>query len=228
MNNPAISDRFKDAPWMGMSNNLHIHVLGLGGIGSNAFYYLYKTIPATYYIQDMDMVEELNVGTQFYSIDDVGKTKVQAAYDRMLKFVGNNNDRYIQSLTGKFDTGDTTLDYVISGLDNMKTRKDIYESWKKNPTRKLLIDGRLRAEYYEIFIVTPGREEEYEKTLFGDSEAESGPCTFKQTAYFGGLIGARITHVLVNYLSNLAYGEELYALPFMIKEFGNLMQFETK
>ena len=227
MNNLAINDRFKDAPWMGMSKDVHIHLLGLGGIGSNALYYLYKTIPATYYIQDIDTVEAINVGTQFYSINDIGKDKVEASYDRLYTF-NNTGYKNIQCLTRKFVTGDTTLDYAISAVDNMDARKNIYNSWKKQSSREILIDGRLRAEYYEVFTVVKGREEEYEKTLFDDSEVDEGPCTFKQTSYFGGLIGARITHVLVNYLSNKFYGEELYSVPFMIKEVGNLMLFETK
>lgn len=228
MSKLGINDRFKDAPWINISRNTGIHLLGLGGIGSNALYYLYKTIPASYYIQDMDTVEALNVGTQFYGVDDLDSKKTIAMYNRLSQFTGNIYDRNIQTVNTKFEENDSTLDYVISALDNMKTRKDIYESWKERSSRKILIDGRLRAEYYEVFTVVPGREEEYEKTLFDDSEVDATPCTFKQTAYFGGLIGARITHVLVNYLSNVHYGEELYPVPFMIKEVGNLMLFETK
>lgn len=79
---------------------------------------------------------------------------------------------------------------------------------------------RLRANLYEVYVVIKGREEEYEKTLFNDSEVDDGPCTFKQTAYFGMLVGARITHVLVNYLTNKYAKEEVCNLPFKISEFG--------
>jgi hypothetical protein len=83
----------------------------------------------------------------------------------------------------------------------------------------LLIDGRLSANLYEVYVVTPGKEEEYEKTLFESSEASYAPCTFKQTAYVGALIGARITQVVVNYLSNKYSEVPFCTLPFKIEEF---------
>ena len=96
------------------------------------------------------------------------------------------------------------------------------------PIRNYGINMRLRASLYEVYVVTKGREEEYEKTLFDDSETDDGPCTFKQTAYFGMLIGARITHCLVNYLTNKYSNEEICSLPFHIQEFGECFYINTK
>lgn len=209
------NDRFKDAPWYEKSVNESILFIGQGGIGSNAMYCLAKTIPATYYIMDMDTVEEYNVGCQFFTKSQVGEKKVIAMKNTLEK----SSVAKIYTLQQKYN--DEYLPIIITGLDNMAARKQSYEQWKSNESRELFIDGRLRANLYEVYVVTKGREEEYEKTLFNDDEVDDGPCTFKQTSYFGMLIGARITHCLVNYLTNKYSGEEICNLPFFVKEFGD-------
>lgn len=208
-------DRFKDAPWYEQCKNEKILIVGLGGIGSNAIYYLTKTIPATYYLLDMDTVEEYNVGCQFFNMGDVGKQKVHALYDTISKYF--NRMENIRFITNKY-----TSEYfpiMISALDNMQTRKQMFDVWKIKEDREIFIDGRLRANMYEVYIVTKGKEEEYEKTLFEDKDVDDGPCTFKQTSYFAGLVGARITHALVNYLTN-KYNGDICTIPFKIQEVG--------
>ena len=215
------NSRFKDAPWYEKSQEEKILLVGTGGIGSNALYCLTKTIPAQYFILDEDIVEEYNVGTQFFRPNQVGKYKVEACKDNC-EYPGSK-----PIITMKKQYSDEYLPITITALDNMKTRKEVFENWKKNPDRELYLDGRLRASLYEVYVVIPGREEEYEKTLFEDSEVDEGPCTFKQTAYFAMLIGARITHVLVNYLINKYTEEEVCNLPFKVMEVGEPIYFES-
>ena len=218
-----INGRFKDAPWYEKSKNEVIHLVGLGGIGSNFLYCATKTIPCKYFIQDMDTVESYNVGTQFFDLEDVNKLKVQVCKDKVKK---HHPYTSIYSNTSPFEEHNSVGIIAIAALDNMKTRKDMFESWKSMKTRELFIDARLRANFYEIYVVTPGKEEDYEKTLFDDSEVDEGPCTFKATSYFGMLCGARITHVLVNYLSNKYSENPIYTVPFKISEFGDLFYYE--
>lgn len=214
------NSRFKDAPWYEKSKNESVLLIGLGGIGSNAAYYLTKTILAKYYLEDGDMVDEHNVGTQFFAKNQVGQYKVEAMQNVLQRYSTSS----IFPLKTMHDTN--YLPIMITGLDNMKSRKHAFEVWKSKNDRELFIDGRLRANLYEIYIVTPGRESEYEKTLFDDSEVDDGPCTFKQTAYFAGLIGSRIAHVLVNYLTNKYSEDPVCSLPFSIKEVGDLFYVE--
>lgn len=206
--------RFKDAPWYSECIKEKILFIGQGGIGGNAMYCLAKTIPATYFILDNDFVEDINVGTQFFTKLQIGKRKVEAIKETL----NNCSIATIHTIPSKYNN--EYLPVMISGLDNMATRKQVYEEWKKHEDREIYIEARLRAQLYEVYVVIKGREEEYEKTLFDDSETDDGPCTFKQTAYFGMLIGARITHCLVNYLTNKYSNEEICSLPFHIQEFG--------
>jgi molybdopterin/thiamine biosynthesis adenylyltransferase len=215
------NDRFKDAPWYLKSQEEKILVVGVGGIGSSTLYCLTKSIPAQYYILDSDVVVEHNINTQYFRPNQVGKYKVEACKDNC-EYPGSK-----PIITIRKEFSDEYVSIMISALDNMKARKQVYEIWKNQPDRQILIDGRLRSSLYEVYVVIPGREEEYEKTLFEDSEVDSGPCTFKQTAYFAMLIGARITHVLVNYLINKYTEEDTCNIPFKIQEIGEPMFFES-
>ena len=216
------NDRFKDAPWYIKSQEEKILVIGVGGIGSNAMLALTKTIPANYAIIDPDVVEEMNIGTQMFTIGQVGKYKVEAIKELILWLVDKP-----KILVFNYTYNKEFYPITITCLDNMRTRKEVFEKWKKYENRELFIDGRLRANLYEVYTVTKGKEEEYEKTLFDDSEASDGPCTFKQTAYFAMLIGARITHILVNYLTNKYKGEDMCNVPFKVTEFGEPFYFEA-
>ena len=214
MQNSDINSRFKDAPWYSECTKEQILFVGQGGIGGNAMYCLAKTIPAIYYIMDEDIVEEYNVGTQYFTKSQVGKKKVHAIKETL----DNCSVATIRTLDQKYKNEYKPI--MLSGLDNMEARKQIYEEWKKHEDREILIESRLRANLYEVHVVMKGREEAYEATLFDDSETDDGPCTFKATAYFGMLVGARITHVLVNYLTNKYTGEDVCSIPTCIKEFG--------
>lgn len=206
---------FKTAPWFEKSQYENISVIGLGGIGSNALYCLAKTIPGIYTIVDPDVVEAHNIGTQFYENEDINFYKVMAMKAKL-------NSQTTASFwpTKRRASKEEVYPITVAALDNMESRKEVFQWWKQLQDREILVEGRLTADHYEIHVVTPGREEEYEKTLFDSDEATKQPCTYKQTAYFGMLIGARITHILVNYLTN-KYAEEPYCtLPFKVEEFG--------
>lgn len=219
------NDRFKDALWYNVKPV--ISVGGTGGIGSNALYCLTKSIPGTYLIYDFDTVESYNIGSQFFNKSQIGKKKVVA----IAETIDLNTDLeevIVHSFRERIDENSQMTPFVISAFDNMAARKAIYEAWKKVPNRKILIDGRLRATYYQIFTVVPGREAEYEETLFSDEDVDEGLCTFKQTAFFGMMIGARITNILVNYLTNIAVNDDINVVPFMIEESGDMLYFNIK
>lgn len=226
MNNNEINARFKTAPWYETSKNERIIIAGLGGIGSYTAFFLAKTIPCTYYLFDADNVNTHNLGTQFFKKDENNKSKVECVTNRIYDYTTANP----VSFNNFYEKCSGTTPIMISAFDNMESRKLMFNEWKSKDSRELFIDGRLRANYYEIYTVQKGQELEYEKTLFDSSEIEQDVCTFKQTAYFAGLIGARITHLVVNYLTNKYSEEPICELPFKVEEIGEpfIMNLETK
>ena len=208
-----------------------IVICGLGGIGSNTFYNISKSLPnSTLVLVDFDVVEEHNVGTQYFSNSDLQKFKAEALKSKAENFKGN-----VESVIVEINKV-TTLPHLNNNLitiacfDNMEARRDLFEIWKKNTNpNKIFIEGRLAATQYEIYVVFPGREEEYEKTLFEDNEQTLGKlCTFQQTAHYGMAIGSRITQIVCNHISNLYHKEKIYRVPYYYREIGDLFQITIK
>lgn len=209
--NTNYNGRSVGALWYQNSKDEKILIVGAGGIGSNTCYNIAKTLPVEITIVDFDIVQAHNVGSQFFRKSDIGYQKVQS----LSAFLRSFNDAKINPVAEKYQN--RYLPIMITGLDNMATRKQCFKEWCKHDDRELFIDGRMKANLYEVYVVTKGREQQYQNTLFDDKEVEEGPCTFRQTAYVGMLIGARITHCLVNYLMN-KYDDAIYPLPFKIQE----------
>jgi hypothetical protein len=198
--------RFKDAPWANSSEIITIG--GVGGIGSWVAFFLaragYKLV-----VYDFDTVEEVNLGGQLYSIPSIGKSKTRALIDIITDFCGPVKI----SAFNKFEEGSLVTPITVAAFDNMASRKVMFEEWKKLEDRAMFIDGRLLAETYTIQIVLPGAEEQYESTLFEDSEVPDGPCTFRSTTHCGASMGTQITGIINNMISNSIYGSEIRTIP---------------
>jgi len=150
-----VEDRFKDAPFYKQSKNERIFVIGLGGIGSNTIYNLYKTIPANYVIFDRDRIEEHNVGTQFYRKNTIGSNKALILSSDLNSF-GIYSYNKIQAINSHWVHDYTPI--MIICVDNMKIRKETFNRWSSQNDRELFIDGRMRANFYEVFVVQNNQE----------------------------------------------------------------------
>lgn len=200
--------RFKDLSWF--DPDYEITIGGAGGIGSWTAFLLGR-IGYTLYIYDYDIIERHNLGGQLFSLDQVGQAKVNALAENIEKFSENSN---VQAINDKLDENSLITDICFSCFDNMKARKTMFEKWKASETRKVFIDGRMSAELFQIYIVIPGREEEYEKSLFEDSEVEEQPCTMKATSHCASTIAGLMTAAFTNYVANEKEGVVFRAIPF--------------
>lgn len=213
------TDRFKDAVWLPIVKQHYTVVGGAGGIGSCLAFLLARLEPESITIYDPDTVDTVNMSNQLFSIDDNGKSKVSA-----IKGIINDYSLYQVSTKQEFFTEDSPrYDIYFSCFDNMKARKAMYEVFKKSVDTfsqhgivPLLIDGRLTAEQFQIYVVTPDRLERYEKTLFDDSEAAVLACGFKGTTHNSFMIASKMIACYTNFCANIATGEPDRVLPFMI------------
>lgn len=216
-----IHDRFKDAPWFG--GDVNIIMVGLGGIGSWTGLLLsrmgYKLT-----VYDNDVLEGLNIGGQLHSKDFVSKFKTQGFSETVSKY---SEDGSVTPVTRLFTEKEPNEFIMISAVDNMATRKLMFEKWlEAYKTNKevckgeypcIFIDGRMTAEIGQVFVVKDDDTiERYKDTLFSDEEAEELPCSFKATSHCGAKIGAEIVGVLANYIANHRKGMDLRDVPFSI------------
>ena len=149
--------RFSDAEWA--SELRDITVVGIGGIGSWTVFNLSR-IGHSLILCDNDRCDSTNVtGGQMFRNSDIGTEKVFAIMSVVREFGCINSIDVIPELFSE-DIGCTPI--TVTGLDNMKARKEVFESWEKllnsseNKQDFLFIDGRLTLELDEVFVQTRG------------------------------------------------------------------------
>ncbi len=220
----GIRGRFKDAPWFGMANEnkLDITVIGAGGIGSRLVPLLSSLgVGINITLWDDDTVAEENIVSQFFRTTSVGIKKVnEVAYLTGMFLPSISVSGYEMRFTDGY-----VAPVCIAAVDSMESRKNIFNAWKLRYSNSskydaIYIDGRMNAEQYQVFSVTPDNIQRYEDTLFSDDSLEPENCTFKNTGHFGWLIASRITQCLTAFLANVKYQDEIYILPFKVAETG--------
>jgi len=201
---------------IGIFNASHLSVclIGVGGIGAITGVTLGKMGVQQIDAFDDDVVDGVNVATQFYGPSDVGSPKGQAFVDNVLHFCDSNVSAWEERVNG-----DTTLPYAdiyISSVDSIASRQDIWQAIKKAfhskywfrqdpPPVSWYIDARMGAEVYEQFVVHIGKDYEwYQKYVMGESDDDfpEVPCTEKATIYTAniaaGHIGAAVRRIATN------------------------------
>lgn len=210
-------DRFKGLEWA--SRKVDIIVGGVGGIGSWLTLMLARTNSHNIIVYDNDFLEEHNYSGQLFRTQDLGKAKVVA----MQQIVKEFTDVDINYVHGKYTEQEGGFaPFMFSCFDNMKARREMFNVWK-SLGGELFVDGRLLVESYQIYAVTKDRIDEYEKTLFDDSEVEEVDCTSKQTSHIAGLIAGTMTTIFTNYLAGRDYG-----VPFSTEFNGNCLYYGSK
>ena len=173
----SVTLRFDDITQRKKAN---IMVVGVGATGS---WFAELAVRQGYkiYAIDYDDVELHNVGTSAYLTDDIGKLKAEALANRL----GN-----VVPIVSKFSeklVADYEPDILVSAVDNMATRKEIFAAAKKY--RKPLIDIRVHYPYALIYAVEPSPIAlgKYAETLYDDGEAWRGDCTRQNTPYLSAV-----------------------------------------
>lgn len=223
-----VNDRFKDALWITTEKDPYnfIFIGGAGGIGSWTSLFLARA-GFHLYIADFDILEKHNLGGQIFSIEDIGKPKVEALSNIIL----NTSEVHIDTSLVPINIETIGYPFMISCFDNMKARKNFFESWKRSIIEEnmenegLLIDGRLSMESFQIYCVTSKNIEKYEKTLFNDDEVQDLPCTMKQTSHIAAMIASHITSMFTNHVVNLKRNRAERELPFLYEFFSPLYTF---
>lgn len=201
MRNQVFSSRFSDAPWL-LKDKPDITVGGAGGISSWVLLFLSRT--ANYnriYLYEDDVIDDTNMAGQFFSTTQIGQSKASAIMANMSLMSNYAN----VDVLGRFEEDSMVTPIVISGFDNMKARKDMFEAWKKLDNREIFIDGRMIFEDGQIYTVTKGNEERYEATLFNDDELAPAACSLKATTHTGAHIASIMIAILNNYLANVYF-----------------------
>jgi molybdopterin/thiamine biosynthesis adenylyltransferase len=194
--------------------NRHPYTLvGAGGIGSVVALALVKMGVRRLEVWDPDIVEEHNLPNQLYRLSDVGRPKVEALADICREFAGVS----ITPRQARFPVPSMPRGIVISGVDSMSARSEIWQQIVYNPLVPLYVEGRMGAEEGRVYAVVPHNPDEvarYGRTLYSDEEASEAPCTARATGYNAFFLAGLLTNQVKRYImSELVSMETFFMLP---------------
>ena len=210
--------RFQGLDWYSQDDAPVVVVGGAGGIGSWLSFFLARA-NFNVTLSDFDIVEEHNIGGQLFKRNQIGKYKAEAVGRNVSEFSTNTINAQIVKITEET----ATHEFMFSAFDNMDARRAMFKVWKRSwnsMNRPIFIDGRLNAEQFQIFCVTPENADEYERIhLFNDSEVEDAPCSAQQTTHTAAMIAGHMVGFFTNHITNINLRDEVREIPFMYEYF---------
>lgn len=166
-----------------------IKIIGGGAIGSMATLMLAKVGFTNIEVYDFDRVEAHNIPNQFYPLDSIGEYKVMALKGIIKNFTGveitaNPEAWCYQPLRG----------IVISSVDSMKVRKELFDVTCMDEDITWMIDPRMGGLEYRVLIVNKDRKDNY--SWYPDSEAVQDACGAQSIMFNVGLIGSIVGSIV--------------------------------
>lgn len=173
-------------------SDLSISLVGCGGIGAASALVLSKMGVDGLVLYDGDTVDEVNLPTQFHRLSDLGRSKADAVADLVAEF---SDDTIVEAWPKRITGEDALHDrIVISAVDSIQARKDIWQAVKNGRVRWYL-DARMAAEEFHLFRVDmKGDISWYDAMLAGEDDAHVPDlaCTAKATIYCAAIAAGQI------------------------------------
>lgn len=180
-----------------------ITIIGAGAIGSFTALALAKMGFDHITVYDPDEIEHENLNCQFYPMGFIGLPKVDILKDMIMSFTGTEITVYPE----RYERG-AFSGIVISAVDNMATRKTIWENHKDCETTKLVIDPRMAIETGLIYAMNPNDAKDkasYEKTLYDDKDAVQERCTMKSVMYTPLMLAGFVSKIVKDRVTQNPY-----------------------
>jgi molybdopterin/thiamine biosynthesis adenylyltransferase len=153
-----------------------IDVIGAGATGSRIILSLAKLGLENIHVWDFDTVEAHNIANQAYDQEHIGKLKVDAIADVVMKATGLK----IHTHNEKVDGSQTLGDVIFLLTDTMSSRKEIWNKGIRYKMRtKLMIETRMGADEGRCYTVNPTKPalvKGWEGTLYDDAKAVVSAC----------------------------------------------------
>jgi len=184
-----------------------ITVIGAGAIGSYAVCALAKMGCSKIEVWDHDILQEHNISNQCCRQDTMGMAKVDALQQLVEELAGltisTKNQRY---------RGQRLEGLVVSAVDSMDARQEIWKRVRFNAAVPLLVDPRMGAEFARIYAIRPTDPDQvdfYEANLHSSKEAEPLPCGGRSIIYCPMIAGAFVALLVKKYAMGQAAPKEI-------------------
>ena len=180
-------------------------IIGVGAIGRQVALQLAALGVRKIQLIDFDAVELHNVTNQGYRNCDIGLAKVVATAAAISEI---DSLIEVSQLHDRFRIRQPIDDVVLSCVDSISARTAI---WNHLSSRtQFWADGRMLGEVMRILIATdqPSRDS-YTKSLFDQSEAQTGSCTSRSTIYTASIAAGLMVHQFTRWLRNIPIDNDL-------------------
>ncbi|HEV3071866.1 MAG TPA: ThiF family adenylyltransferase [Solirubrobacteraceae bacterium] len=195
-------DYTRQRAWFDPSTtNAAATIVGCGGIGSFAAFALAKLGVQTLKLVDFDTVDEHNIPNQLFEPDQLGEPKVSA----LAKNISSATGIYPTGINAPLQDGIPRSPIVVSALDSMAARAELWKQVRYKLDVKLFLDGRLGGEHIVLYSVDPSNPTDvagYETTLHSDADGEDLPCTARSIIDVGFAVGSLITRAVRRYYAH--------------------------
>lgn len=170
----------------------HVTIVGVGGLGSVVALALAKMGVGKLSLYDADRVEEHNFPNQMYGPSQLGMLKVEACASMLYSFT-DYTESQLHAHNLEVDK-DVTIHapLVITCVDSMEARQEIWQAIKQSPAVEAIIDARAGAEELCFIYSLVSEQAAYEATLYDDADALPLPCTARAIIYTAFLAGGWI------------------------------------
>ena len=176
-------------------------IVGCGGIGSFTAFALAKLGVRELKLVDFDEVDEHNVPNQLFLPTQVGEPKVDALAGTIEAASDTETSLHCSRLQDALPLSPV----VISALDSMEARAELWQKVRYKLGVKLFLDGRLGGQHITLYAVRPSVPEDvagYEATLYSDEEAIDLPCTGRAIIDVGFAIASLMTRAVRRFYAN--------------------------
>ncbi len=177
-------------------------VIGAGGLGSPAAFYLAAAGVGTIGIADSDCVDLSNLQRQIlHSVNDIGKEKVISAKESLLAL---DPDISVKAINIRADESNIDsliepYDFVIEASDNFDTKFLVNDACVRN--KKPFSHGGVFAYGGQLMTYVPGKSPCY-RCVFGDPPpADSDPKSKAILSSVPGVIGSLQATEAIKYLT---------------------------
>lgn len=181
-----------------------ITVIGAGAVGSHVVTSLAKMGMEDITVFDADTVSPENMNAQGFGLHQVGVAKVDALHKAILEMNGTK----ITAMKARYLVG-AFPGIVISAVDNMETRRLIWENHKEKALSTIaIIDPRMAIEDLALYTMNPMSpidQKTYEKTLYTDAESVQERCTMKSTIYTASLLSGLVCKAVKDLITGSKY-----------------------
>ena len=184
---------------------LAISVIGVGAIGRQLALQLESLGARQITLIDFDDVEAVNVTTQGYLQEDLGKPKVLATTEAITRI---DPSIQVRPLCGRYRPGLPTGEAVFCCVDSISARAAIWRGAGRGA--RFWADGRMLGEVIRVLTATEqsGRDY-YPTTLFAQAEALSGTCTARGVIYTAAIAAGLMTQQFTRWLRKLPTDSDL-------------------